>query len=170
MLKLIRNLFGADRKESSQHAEREALAAMRSRSRQSAGEKPETQLHTERRPPRKPRKPAKKTVRDKSAPYRDGKNIPEIIEHKKKIPPRPENLIIFPELPGKTRFTDLALHQEVLYGVQEMGFEYCTPIQAESLPFLLDGRDTAGKAQTGTGKTAAFLAAIFSRFLNDPRP
>lgn len=163
MLKLIRNLFGTDRKNSSHHAEREALAAMRSRSRKTGGDS-----STASAPANKARKHVK-TIRDKADLRNSGVKTPEIIEHKKKVPPKPEKLIIPPELEGKTRFTDLGLHMDVLYGVQEMGFEYCTPIQAESLPFLLDGRDTAGKAQTGTGKTAAFLSAIFSRFLNDPR-
>ncbi|HUL80729.1 MAG TPA: DEAD/DEAH box helicase [Gammaproteobacteria bacterium] len=48
-------------------------------------------------------------------------------------------------------------------GIAEAGFEYCTPIQSEALPLALDGQDTAGQAQTGTGKTAAYLVALFNR-------
>jgi ATP-dependent RNA helicase RhlB len=48
-------------------------------------------------------------------------------------------------------------------GIAEAGFEYCTPIQSEALPLALDGQDTAGQAQTGTGKTAAYLVALFHR-------
>ncbi len=65
------------------------------------------------------------------------------------------------------RFLDLALHEEVQYGIQHAGFEYCTPIQEMTLPPLLENRDLAGKAQTGTGKTAAFLLASFTRLLNE---
>ena len=50
----------------------------------------------------------------------------------------------------------------------EAGFELCTPIQAETLPIALSGRDVAGQAQTGTGKTAAFLVALFSDLLKRP--
>jgi ATP-dependent RNA helicase RhlB len=48
-------------------------------------------------------------------------------------------------------------------GIAEAGFEYCTPIQSEALPLALEGQDTAGQAQTGTGKTAAYLVALFHR-------
>jgi ATP-dependent RNA helicase RhlB len=54
--------------------------------------------------------------------------------------------------------------------VREAGFKACTPIQAETLPKLLAGRDIAGQAQTGTGKTAAFLLALFQRLLVNPSP
>ena len=85
--------------------------------------------------------------------------------------PKPEHPAALKEVPaeeGKLRFLDLPLHEEVQYGVQNAGFEYCTPIQAMALPALLENRDLAGKAQTGTGKTAAFLLATFTRFLNNP--
>lgn len=58
---------------------------------------------------------------------------------------------------GKTRFHDFELNQEIMRAVFELGFIYCTPIQAKILPILLSGRDAMGQAQTGTGKTAAFL-------------
>ena len=50
-------------------------------------------------------------------------------------------------------------------GIAESGFERCTPIQAQTLPFALAGRDVAGQAQTGTGKTAAFLVSMFQTLL-----
>jgi ATP-dependent RNA helicase RhlB len=65
-------------------------------------------------------------------------------------------------------FASLGLPEPLLAGVREAGFENCTPIQAESLPVALTGRDVAGQAQTGTGKTAAFLLAAFSHLLNHP--
>ncbi|MBR2372864.1 MAG: DEAD/DEAH box helicase [Lentisphaeria bacterium] len=84
--------------------------------------------------------------------------------------PHPEGLREVPPSEGKMRFLDLPLHDDVQYGVQHAGFEYCTPIQAMTLPAVLEGRDIAGKAQTGTGKTAAFLLGGFTMMLNKPRP
>ncbi len=50
------------------------------------------------------------------------------------------------------------------------GFTHCTPIQAQTLPIALAGRDVAGQAQTGTGKTAAFLVALYQSLLTQPAP
>ena len=72
------------------------------------------------------------------------------------------------EAEGKTRFVDLGLPDELLHAVSDLGYEYCTPIQAEILPALLSGQDGLGQAQTGTGKTAAFLLAAFTRMLREP--
>jgi len=55
-------------------------------------------------------------------------------------------------------------------GIAEAGFEYCTPIQSEALPVALEGQDTAGQAQTGTGKTAAYLVALFNRLETTQSP
>ena len=60
-----------------------------------------------------------------------------------------------------TRFADLGIDAKVFKSIADAGFEYCTPIQAQSLPHLLSGQDVAGQAQTGTGKTLAFLIGIF---------
>ena len=67
-----------------------------------------------------------------------------------------------------TKFSSFDLPAEVLRGVEESGFSYCTPIQAETLPFALQGKDIAGQAQTGTGKTAAFLLAAYVHLLKHP--
>ena len=67
------------------------------------------------------------------------------------------------------RFTSLDIEPSILRGVEDAGFEYCTPIQAKSLPAVLAGRDVEGQAQTGTGKTAAFLVAIMNVLLREPR-
>ena len=69
---------------------------------------------------------------------------------------------------GKTRFHDLGLQDTVMHGIADLGFQYCSPIQAASLPQTLQGNDTIGKAQTGTGKTAAFLITIINDLLNNP--
>ena len=68
------------------------------------------------------------------------------------------------------KFDTLGLAEPLLQSVREAGFKGCTPIQAETLPLLLAGRDVAGQAQTGTGKTAAFLLALFNRLLTHPAP
>ncbi|MBV8575341.1 MAG: DEAD/DEAH box helicase, partial [Acetobacteraceae bacterium] len=57
-------------------------------------------------------------------------------------------------------FASLGLIHEVMAGIKQAGFVSCTPIQAQTLPLALTGRDVAGQAQTGTGKTAAFLVAM----------
>ena len=65
-----------------------------------------------------------------------------------------------------TRFEDFDLEPSILKGLTEAGFSQCTPIQAETLPLALAGKDVAGQARTGTGKTAAFLLAIFKQLLS----
>ena len=62
-------------------------------------------------------------------------------------------------------FTGLHLPEPLARGVADAGFERCTPIQAQALPRALAGYDVAGQAQTGTGKTAAFLIALFAHLL-----
>ncbi len=66
------------------------------------------------------------------------------------------------------KFAQMGLEPEVLAGLEAKGFHYCTPIQALSLPLLVEGHDLAGQAQTGTGKTIAFLAATFNYLLTHP--
>lgn len=65
-------------------------------------------------------------------------------------------------------FESLGLPEPLVRGIHEAGFRLCTPIQAATLPHALAGRDVAGQAQTGTGKTAAFLLALFNRLLQQP--
>ena len=66
------------------------------------------------------------------------------------------------------RFQELALPEPLVAAVDELGFEFCTPIQGRSLPFSLSDYDVTGQAQTGTGKTAAFLITLFTRFWENP--
>jgi ATP-dependent RNA helicase RhlB len=68
-----------------------------------------------------------------------------------------------------TRFSELPMHPDVLQGLEAANFKHCTPIQAMSLPSLLEGKDIAGQAQTGTGKTIAFLVATFHYLLTHPQ-
>ncbi|MBW2061098.1 MAG: DEAD/DEAH box helicase [Deltaproteobacteria bacterium] len=63
-------------------------------------------------------------------------------------------------------FDRFDLPSEVLHGIADAGFTFCTPIQAQVLPVGLEGRDVAGQAQTGTGKTASFLVPVLTRLLS----
>ncbi|MEB4592685.1 DEAD/DEAH box helicase [Candidatus Thiothrix sp. Deng01] len=71
---------------------------------------------------------------------------------------------------SQTRFDEFQLDGRLLASIQEAGFEFCSRIQAETLPLALAGRDVAGQAQTGTGKTGAFLVSVFQHLLNNPLP
>ncbi|MGV8837702.1 ATP-dependent RNA helicase RhlB [Cellvibrio sp.] len=72
------------------------------------------------------------------------------------------------EIEGKTRFHDFDFEPPIMRAIADLGFKYCSPIQAQSLPYALQGKDVVGKAQTGTGKTAAFLTAIIDDLLKNP--
>ena len=63
------------------------------------------------------------------------------------------------------KFSELDLHPSIQAGVNDLGFVECTPIQESSIPHILEGRDVAGLAQTGTGKTAAFLLPLMDRIV-----
>ena len=144
----------------------------------SGREKPEAKKTGKKSPaksPEEPRKPEKRRQNKNATPAAPKKNKERSSAPKKSgkaekrvIPPKPESLKEVPAVEGKMRFLDLALHEDVQYSVQAAGFEYCTPIQKLALPALLEKRDLAARAQTGTGKTAAFLLASFTRLLNEP--
>jgi len=78
-----------------------------------------------------------------------------------------------PEFLTEQRFDNLDLPAQLQSNLREAGFIYCTPIQEQTLPISLSGLDVAGQAQTGTGKTAAFLVTVITRILTfsdrDPR-
>ena len=67
--------------------------------------------------------------------------------------------------PNSVTFDSLDLEPELMRGIRDAGFTQCTPIQAQTLPRALAGHDVAGLAQTGTGKTAAFLVAMYHALL-----
>ena len=69
-----------------------------------------------------------------------------------------------------TNFTDLGLPEAMLAALKAKGYEQPTPIQAQAIPSLLQGRDLCGIAQTGTGKTAAFALPSLVRLAANPRP
>ena len=68
------------------------------------------------------------------------------------------------------RFSSLELDQRLLSAMDRQEFHFCTPIQAQTLPLLLSGKDVSGQAQTGTGKTLAFLLACAQRILHSDKP
>ena len=82
--------------------------------------------------------------------------------------PEPEEATETPEVYETVRFQELALPDPLVAAVDELGFEFCTPIQGRSLPYSLADYDVTGQAQTGTGKTAAFLITLFTRFWENP--
>ncbi len=104
---------------------------------------------------------------------------PHNVSHR--TPPKPWNPAQFTVAAeaGKTRFHDFELPDGLMRAIYDLGFKYCTPIQAEVLGSTLAGRDAIGKAQTGTGKTAAFLISTIKqlvevsppdkRYLGEPR-
>jgi len=75
-----------------------------------------------------------------------------------------------PAAPTGRSFASFTFPEPVAAGIRAAGFTHCTPIQDKVLPLALAGRDVAGQAQTGTGKTAAFLITIFTRLLAHERP
>ena len=159
--KLSALLFGGDEKQKAavSAAGKKKTPPNRKKNRPAArpaGEKPSA------KPGKKPAAKPKKEKRERTASAPAPEARAEI--------PHPEVLEEVPPCEGKVRFGDFDLHREVLFGVQAAGFKYCSPIQALALPELLKGRDLAGKAQTGTGKTAAFLLAVFDKLLKNPLP
>jgi len=63
------------------------------------------------------------------------------------------------------KFTDLNLSDALLEGIDAMGFDQATPIQEQAIPAILEGNDLIASAQTGTGKTAAFLLPIVEKII-----
>jgi len=82
---------------------------------------------------------------------------------------KPEDFVVEPQ-EGKTRFHDFKLSNELMHAIHDLGFPYCTPIQAQVLGHTLRGQDAIGRAQTGTGKTAAFLISIIAQLQQTPPP
>jgi len=114
-----------------------------------AGERPSTG------PPRRKRR---------SRPSRGGGSKGDAPSH------RPWSLDSFqvPPKEGEARFHDFGLPDEIMHAVHDLDFKYCTPIQKRVLAHARKGDDIAGRAQTGTGKTAAFLICIIAQFLANP--
>lgn len=67
------------------------------------------------------------------------------------------------------KFTDFNLEERLLEGIDSMGYETATPVQEQVMQPILDGKDLIASAQTGTGKTAAFLLPLINRLLTEPQ-
>jgi len=106
-----------------------------------------------------PQKPRNETPR----PRRERAPKPPVVAWKL------EDFVVEPQ-EGKTRFHDFKLAPELMHAIHDLGFPYCTPIQAQVLGYTLAGKDAIGRAQTGTGKTAAFLISIITQLLQTPPP
>ena len=115
--------------------------------------------------PRDHKKARPKSDRPAQTTYRPARKPAPVIH----APWDPASFVV-EDIAGKTRFQDLGLQPEIMHAVADLGFSYCSPIQAQSLPHSLQGKDVVGKAQTGTGKTAAFLATIIDDLLKNPIP
>ena len=81
--------------------------------------------------------------------------------------PWDSSMFVVEPVEGKKRFHDLKIPAEIMHAIVDLDFKYCTPIQAEILEKTLEGKDATGKAQTGTGKTAAFLITAISHLINN---
>ncbi len=119
-----------------------------------------------------PRAPYKKETREEYR-LRHEKKKPvktETVRPPQVIPSEPwdESVFKVPVADGKTRFHDFEFSKEILHAVFDAGFEYCTQVQSEVLPKSLLGEDVSAQAQTGTGKTAAFLLTIFNHIIKNP--
>ena len=64
-------------------------------------------------------------------------------------------------------FEDLDLNPQILRAIKEMGFEEATPIQAQSIPAVMSGRDVIGQAQTGTGKPHLSVFRCFTKWIRN---
>jgi ATP-dependent RNA helicase RhlB len=115
---------------------------------------------------KKPRHKSDRSTQAKHPSQQNSRSTPKAppVKHE---PWDPASFVV-EEIPGKTRFQDLDLEPDIMHAVADLGFSYCSPIQAQSLPHALQGKDVVGKAQTGTGKTAAFLTAIIDDLLKNP--
>ncbi|MFT0212325.1 ATP-dependent RNA helicase RhlB [Pseudomonas sp. F1_0610] len=127
--------------------------------------------------PSAPKPPATSAVPNK--PARQEKNYKRNTKNKKyKSKPKPATPVSawsidefkVEAVPNKTRFHDFPLEASLMRAIAEAGFSYCTPIQAQVLGHTLRGADAIGRAQTGTGKTAAFLISTISQLLETPVP
>lgn len=111
-------------------------------------------------------KPNKKKISNKRQPankINENTHKDKKVEHKKWMP---KDFPVSKE-EGRVRFYDFKLSNGILHAIADLGFKYCTPIQAGVLKNTLEGKDAIGKAQTGTGKTAAFLITAISKLVKD---
>ncbi|NMY17064.1 ATP-dependent RNA helicase RhlB [Pseudomonas sp. WS 5019] len=162
MLKALKKMFGKAEDEQPQPAPSSVAA-------------PAQSGDAEQKRPRKnkPARPASESAGDSPAPQQS--RPPKADKPRRERPAKPvdtwklEDFVVEPA-EGKTRFHDFKLAPELMHAIHDLGFPYCTPIQAGVLGYTLKGQDAIGRAQTGTGKTAAFLVSIITQLLQTPAP
>jgi len=104
----------------------------------------------------------------KTKKQRVSSNLPKSTEYKKNQTTKwTPNDFPVTKVEGKYRFYDFKLSNSILHAVADLNFKYCTPIQAEIFKHSLFGKDAIGRAQTGTGKTAAFLIIIILKLIKN---
>jgi len=161
VLKALKKLFGKD--EAAPQAAAPAAPAMQPPPAATAPASPPSPAPTHATPPMptaasEPVEPAAK-----AKPRRERKPKPQASLWKL------DDFVVEPA-EGKTRFHDFKLSPELMHAIHDLGFPYCTPIQAQVLGHTLRGQDAIGRAQTGTGKTAAFLISIIAQLQQTPPP
>ena len=159
--KKIKNLFKEDSSKTSCH--RPAVNQKKTDDNNKKQKAESKNYHTTKQPYKKKKYTTSKQQLGTQKPVYSKPRPPQ-----KRTPLKLPALVDIPPEKDKVRFSDFSLKKEILCGLQDAGFKYCTPIQEKCLPHLLKDKDIAGKAQTGTGKTAAFLVAIFTYLLNNP--
>jgi ATP-dependent RNA helicase RhlB len=119
--------------------------------------------------PKKKKKTKNKNVEKKSVVQENTNFDTDIFRGQliENIKPEPYEEILPPPKEGYFRFKELGIAPALLRAVNDIGFQYATEIQQRILPHSLKGLDVTGKAQTGTGKTAAFLLTIFQRLSSE---
>ena len=168
MLKALKKMFGK--------GEVEPLAAGPVTTSPAPAAKTESALRTKSAPVSAPAAVVQEEIAPAAAPEPTSIARPKSERPRRERAPKPpvipwklEDFVVEPQ-EGKTRFHDFALAPELMHAIQDLGFPYCTPIQAQVLGFTLKGQDAIGRAQTGTGKTAAFLISIISQLTQTPPP
>ena len=168
VLKALKKIFGK--------SEAEQLAPVSSAPTPSSDSRHHGQPAERAEPVAKPKAPAAIPEQPAAAVEAPRVEQPKAEQPRRERAPKPpvkpwklEDFIVEPQ-EGKTRFHDFKLAPELMHAIQDLGFPYCTPIQAQVLGFTLAGKDAIGRAQTGTGKTAAFLISIITQLLQTPPP
>lgn len=116
----------------------------------------------------RPQRSSRQRTERKRVQSRHYHTTPQEVHRVPLAEPWDPSLFVVPPAEGKTRFHDLNVPNEILHAIADLNFQYCTPVQAGVLPHALQGSDIVGRAQTGTGKSAAFLIAILAHLLRTP--
>nr|WP_314489191.1 ATP-dependent RNA helicase RhlB [uncultured Pseudomonas sp.] len=161
MLKALKKLFGKD--EAAPQAAAPAAPAMQPPPAATAPASPPSSAPTHVIPPMPTAASEPVEPVAKAKPRRERKPKPQASLWKL------DDFVVEPA-EGKTRFHDFKLSPELMHAIHDLGFPYCTPIQAQVLGHTLRGQDAIGRAQTGTGKTAAFLISIIAQLQQTPPP